>query len=166
MNTNCEYTFKTCWTWDKRVGHRDEASVQILSRRRRGQELETEELHDTTSVENRRNHYLQRERERELAIVLFDGCIVELRAFVMGERNNALPPLSLSSNFFFPPTRTQIFLPLASSIYNPSARIALTVASQMKALFRRIDKINRVPRTIVEWFRNNARLLHARPTHE
>lgn len=67
-----------------------------------------------------------------------------------GERNNALAPLSLSSNFFFPPTRTQIFLPLASSIYNPSARIALTVASQMKALFRRIDKINRVPRTIVE----------------
>lgn len=57
--------------------------------------------------------------------------------------------------FFFPPptlapSYTDFPLPPEPHIYTPSARIALTVASQMKALFRRIDKINRVPRTIVE----------------
>lgn len=46
-------------------------------------ERETKEY--TTSVENRRNHYLP----RELAIVLFDGCIVELRAFVTANRGSA-----------------------------------------------------------------------------
>lgn len=46
-------------------------------------ERETKEY--TTSVENRRNHYLP----RELAIVLFDGCIVELRAFVTANSGSA-----------------------------------------------------------------------------
>lgn len=67
-------------------------------------------------------------------------------------RNNALfrpLPIFLPSSHTCP-HRTQIFLSPLSRIYTPSARIALTVASQMKALFRRIDKINRLPRTIVE----------------
>lgn len=95
---------------------------------------------------------------RKPTIVLFDGRIVELKAFVTenarGESSDALVFLSVH------PMLSLISLPVSLP---PAIDVSLCRRSrrqsQMKALFRRIDKINRVAHDNAD----NFATIHARP---